>query len=115
MKFALNREYGNHNSDKRVLAFTGLTDYFRDREKVECKFHVNALILTTKDFKIDSDNIQLVSDSCSVQYRPKGLHENTKGIFYKMNGKHIYLDGEEKEELQIFIERCVVQKEFILK
>lgn len=115
MKFALNTEYGNHNSDKRVTAFTGLYNYFRNRDKVECKFHVNALILTTKDFEIESDNIQLVSDSCSVQYRPKGLHKNTKGIFYKMDGKPVYLDGEEKEELRIFIERCVAQKEFILK
>ena len=114
MKFALNTEYGNYNSKNRILAFTGLYDYFKNKNNVECKFHVNALILTTKDFDIKSELIQIVSDSCSVQYRPKGLHKNSKGIFYKLNGKSIYLYGEQNEQLSTFIKRCITQKELIL-
>lgn len=116
MKFALNIEYGNHNNKDRVTAFDGLYQYFNsnNEKKVHCKFHVNAIIKTTIDFDVNSDMIQIVSDSSSVQYRPKGLHKNTKGVFYKLNGKPIYLDQKESYELEDFIDHCVNKKETIL-
>lgn len=115
MKFVLNVEYGNYNNINRVTAFEGLYPYFTKKEKkVNCKFHVNAIIKTTIDFDINSDMIQIVSDSCSVQYRPKGLHKNTKGVFYKLNGKPVYLDQKELYELEDFIEHCIDKKETII-
>lgn len=115
MKFAINIEYGNYNSDKRVTAFTAPYNYFNREGIVECKFHVNAIILTTCDFTLDSDEIQKVSDSCSIQYRPKGLHKNTKGVFYKLDGKPIYLTPDEIEELNEFISKCISQKELLVQ
>lgn len=114
MKFALNMEYGNRNSKDRVTAFISPYDYFNNGNKKDCKFNVNALILTTKEFDIDSNEVQIVTDSCSMQYRPKGLHSNTKGIFYKINGRPIYLDEKEVFELEYFIEHCIDKKETIL-
>lgn len=116
MKFALNIDYMNYNSKERVTAFTGQLEYYKGNER-EYNFHVNALVLTTEDFSInlDSDIIQIVSDSCSVQYRPKGLHKNTKGVFYKINGKSVYLNSKEVVEMGSFISEANKKKDAILR
>lgn len=116
MKFALNIEYGNYNSKDRVLVFEGEINYFTNGSDLSlCKFHINALVETTKDFDINSDEIQFVGDSCSVQIRPKGIHKNSIGYFYKLKSTRVYLKPNEVDEMNAFIDRCVSQKDELLQ
>lgn len=70
-----------------------------------CTFFINAIILTTKDFDINSDEIQTCSSNDSYQYRPKAIYKNRKGYFYKLD-KPIYLTKEQEIGMFEFIEKC---------
>lgn len=116
MKFALNIDYGNYSSKDRVIVFEGEINYFNKPNRLNlCKFHLNALIETTKDFDVYSNEIQFVDDTDSVQIRPKGIHSNSKGYFYKLKSQRVYLSDYEVSEMFEFIKKCLAEKENLLR
>lgn len=90
MDFILNVVYSAPIND-RAVAYQGMYNYFGPKGKeVMCTFLVCCIIKTTQDFKLGTDEIQVCRDTDSIQYRPKGIHKNTKGCFYMTGVKPIH-------------------------
>lgn len=70
---------------------------------------VCAMVKVTEDFKEDGLTV-LTSDTDSIQIRPKQLFCNTKGYYYKLHGKNIYVD---KDEVRIFLRELRFKAETI--
>jgi len=107
MKFIINKEVGYNHKD-RVCIFKRdekYTSTYRDGRTTEnswlVNYFCNAVINVTKDWNYE-DKFSIVSDTDSIQYRPKAIFRNSKGYFYK-SGKAIYLTKEEIEEMFLFI------------
>ena len=113
--FVLTVEYGNYLSPTRVKEFVAEVDYFKNGKKVECKFLPAIIVKTTSDFELTSEKTQIVSDTCSVQFRPKAIHANKKGFFYKLGGKSIYLTKEQTEDYFETAYEWMLNKEEIIK
>jgi hypothetical protein len=110
MKFIINKEVSYTHEDrvrilKRQEAFTNTYSDGRKSEHTwEVTYLCNAVIKVTNDWNIE-DEFSIVSDTDSIQYRPKGIFGNKKGYFYK-NGGTIYLTKEEVDEMLLFIQKA---------
>lgn len=103
MKFAANRTI-SYTNDDRVLILQREEKYFRNSDKLtSVKYLCCALIEVTRDWK-DDDEFPVVSDTDSIQIRPKAIFKSSKGYYYK-SGKTIYLTGDEVKEMETFIKK----------
>ena len=67
------------------------------------------VIQTNKDFQhYGCNSYQIVKETDSVQFRPKVLHKDKHGIFYKCKMFKIYLTEAEQRELEKYI--CFAQQ-----
>lgn len=103
MKFAVNRTI-SYTSDDRVLIFEKNEKYISTVDNLfQVKYLCCALIEVTRDWK-DDDEFPIVSDTDSIQIRPKGIFKSSKGYYYK-SGKTIYLTDEEVNQMNDFINK----------
>lgn len=107
MKFCIEETIHYTNVD-RVKIVTIKRNYFNDEYQWDVKYMCNVLIEITKDFDI-REYFPIVSDTCSVQIRPKGLFKTNKGYFYKgANKERVYLTKNEEVEMLDYIEKAKV-------
>jgi len=103
MKFAANRTIGYTNDD-RVLILQREEQYLSTSDRLtSVKYLCCALIEVTRDW-MDDDEFPIVSDTDSIQIRPKGIFKSSKGHYYK-SGKTIYLTDEEVNQMNEFINK----------
>lgn len=100
MRFAVNRTI-SYTNDDRVLILERDEPYFIDGRLSSVKYLCCALIEVTRDWE-DDEEFPIVSDTDSIQIRPKGIFKSSKGYYYK-SGKTIYLTDGEVSEMYEFI------------
>ena len=100
MRFAVNRTI-SYTNDDRVLILERDEPYFIDGGLSSVKYLCCALIEVTRDWK-DDEEFPIVSDTDSIQIRPKSIFKSSKGYYYK-SGKTIYLTDGEVAEMHEFI------------
>jgi len=99
MKFCIERTIAYTNQE-RVIITTKKEDYFERGYEYDVKYMCNAIIETTRDFNLD-EKFPIVSDTDSIQIRPKGIFRSNKGYFYKgSNKERVYLN--KIEEMQMY-------------
>jgi hypothetical protein len=109
MKFAINRSISYTNED-RVLILERTEDYFNNGNTYPVKYLPCVLIEVTRDWN-NNDEFPIVSDTDSIQIRPKAIFKSSKGYYYKnpgsrtKSGKTIYLTDAEVSEMEEFIKR----------
>jgi hypothetical protein len=109
MKFIINQEIGYVHKD-RVRILKRMEDYFNHGSETEVQYLCNAVIKTTQDWDMEEE-FPIVGDTASIQIRPKGIFQNTKGFYYKgPDKKSVYLTKEEMEDMFKYILRA---KQFI--
>ena len=59
-------------------------------------------------FDEDQDNFEFVYDTDNVEYVVKVLYKNSKGIYYKINGKRSYLTEDKVKELNVYIGKATI-------
>lgn len=72
-----------------------------------------AKVVCYKDFDIENNNLEIVSDTDSVEFVVKTLYKKEDKIFYKIDGKKHYLTEDEIKKLNEFI--AMVKQNKILK
>lgn len=98
MKFIIVKEIC-HISDDRVVILKRNEDYFnRGQETTTIKYLCNAVIKVTEDWKLENE-ISVVDDTSSIQYRPKGIFGNNKGT--------VYLSKEEVDGMFVFMRKAL--------
>jgi len=106
MKFCIEKTI-HYTSEDRVKITTKKEHYFNDEHIWDVKYMCNALIKTTEDFDINN-TFPIVSDTCSIQIRPKGIFASKKGYFYKgTNKERVYLKKEEVDDMLLFINKSI--------
>lgn len=100
MKFIIDRTIQQYNGD-RVSILRRNEEHFKGGSKIFVDYLCNVVIAVTKGWDM-CDKFPVVDDSCSIQYRPKGIYSNKKGFYYK-NKKIIYLTNSEVEEMLQYI------------
>lgn len=100
MKFIINKTI-HYTQEDRVEILKREEDYFENGTTMTVKYLCNAVICVTKDWNPD-DDFSIISDTDSIQYRPKGIFKSSKGYFYKNKGT-VYLTNIEVEEMFNFI------------
>lgn len=109
MKFAVNKTI-SYTNDDRVLIFERNEDYFNNSYVRLVKYLICGLIEVTRDWN-DDDEFPIVSDTDSVQIRPKSIFKSSKGYYYKnssgrnKSAKTVYLTESEVNEMLDFIEK----------
>jgi hypothetical protein len=109
MKFAVNKTI-SYTNDDRVLIFERNEDYFNNGYTRLVKYLVCALIEVTRDWN-DDDELPIVSDTDSIQIRPKAIFKSSKGYYYKnssgrgKSAKTVYLTDSEVNEMKEFIKK----------
>ncbi len=111
MKFTIDRTI-HHTSSDRIKIVEKKERYFSTSENLwDVKYMCQALVQVTGDFDMNDEFI-IASDTCSVQFRPKSLFINSKGVFYKgQDKKRIFLTKVEINEMESFM---LSAKEYIL-
>ena len=105
MKFCIEKTISYTNVD-RVKITTKKEDYFERNTLYNVNYMCNVLIKVTEDFNIEHQ-FPIVSDTCSIQIRPKGIFKSNKGYFYKGNDKQrVYLSKEEELKMINYIEKA---------
>lgn len=103
MKFAANRTL-EYTSKDRFLIVEREEKYYRNDDNLRLvRYFCCALIEVTRDWKED-DEFPIVSDTDSIQIRPKAIFKSSKGYYYKSN-KTVYLTGDEVKEMETFIKK----------
>lgn len=102
MKFLIEKTVHSVTKDTVVFLRRG-EDYFKNGHDYDVKYIAKVLVKVREDFDTSEDFVFVRSDS-SIQYRPKSLHSNTKGVFYKIGNNRKYLNGSEEKELKSFIQ-----------
>lgn len=103
MKFAIERTISYTHKD-RVKILTADEDYFNQGNNWAVKYMAVALIKVTSDFDLEK-KFNIIGDTDSVQYRPKGIFKNSKGYFIK-NKKTVYLTDDEVADLLKYITKA---------
>lgn len=110
MKFLIEKTVSSVTKDTVVILRRD-EDYFKNGYDYDVKYVAKVLVKVREDFDASEDFVFVRSDS-SIQYRPKSLHSNTKGVFYKNGSSRMYLNGSEERELEEFIKKA---KDYILQ
>lgn len=105
MKFAIEKTISYCHKD-RVRICKRKESYFKDLSNNNSLYDVQymlvILIKTTEDFKLE-ETFNIVSNTDSIQYRPKGIFKNSKGYYYKDSNKKVkYLTQEESDQLLVY-------------
>ena len=107
MKFAANRTL-EYTSKDRFLIVEREEKYYRNDDSLRLvRYFCCALIEVTRDWKED-DKFPVVSDTDSIQIRPKAIFKSPKGYYYKSN-KTVYLTDVEVEQMNQFINNFLKQ------
>lgn len=105
MRFGINRSI-HYGASDRVLILEREEDYFDKGTTLNVKYFCCALVMVTEDFDM-KDPSPFVTDSCSIQIRPKGIFKSNKGYYYKSKGT-IYLTEQEVFEMLDFNRKAKV-------
>ena len=104
MKFLIEKTVSSVTKDTIVILSRG-EDYFKNGYDYNVKYVAKVLVKVREDFNT-SEDFPIVGATDSIQYRPKSLHSNTKGVFYKNGNSRKYLNGSEEKELKSFIQEA---------
>lgn len=67
---------------------------------------VAILVNVTEDFKLNND-VEIIDDTnYSFQIRPKAIHMNSKGYYYKLNNSPVYLTDVQIKDMEVYISRA---------
>lgn len=105
MKFIITKDYSRNNDDREFIInksekYThNYNGVIKEYER-EVYYFCSAIIKVREDWKLDNE-LSIISDTDSIQYRPKAIYLNSKGYYYK-NGKVIYLTEDEVNEMLDF-------------
>ena len=98
MKFIMTQkpDATNHNNDEKVVVAKVKTQY----NTVDV-LSLAYLETVRKDFDPDDHFLlyNIVTDTASVQIRPKAIYHNDKGYYKKVDGKKMFFSEEETEQI----------------
>lgn len=89
-----------HNSkDKLIVGETKFSE--RLMEPVSVAILVNV----TENFELNNV-VEIIDDTDSFQIRPKAIHMNSKGYYYKLNSSPVYLTDDQIKDMEVYISRA---------
>ena len=110
MKFVMIKEFSWDLSEDKVIIGEITENYtlHYESERTEERASTNkvsiAYLLEMGDFDI-SNEFNILSNTASIQIRPKAIYKNNKGYYKKVDNKRVYFNEEERQEIEQAIDK----------